>query len=98
MSVYLIAQINIEDREAYSRYESGFSDIFSGYGGTILSVDETPETLEGGWAYTRTVLLEFPSDEMALSWYRSPEYQDLAKYRFGSSAANIVMVRGLGNL
>jgi len=98
MSVYLIAQINIEDRDAYSRYESGFSDIFSRYGGTILSVDEAPETLEGSWVYTRTVLLEFPSESKALSWYHSPEYQDLARHRLASSSANIAMVKGLGRL
>ena len=52
--------------------------------------------LEGEWPCTRTVLLEFPSEEDAMSWYRSPEYQALARHRFGASFADIVMIRGWG--
>ena len=96
MPVYLVARITIADREAYARYESGFPDIFSRHNGNILSVDEGPVVLEGEWPCTRTVLLEFPSEEDAMSWYRSPEYQALARHRFDASSADIVMIRGLG--
>ena len=61
MSVYVVGLINIRDRATYAKYASGFKEIFTPYGGKIVSVDEAPKILEGEWRYTRTVLLEFPS-------------------------------------
>ncbi len=96
MSVYLIAQINIADRERYSVYESGFMDIFAQFDGKLLSVDESPDILEGEYAFTRTVLIEFPSKTAADAWYGSEAYQALAQHRFAASEGNIVMIKGLG--
>jgi uncharacterized protein (DUF1330 family) len=70
-------------------------EIFSKYAGRVLSVDEAPTVLEGQWNFTRTVLLEFPSEEAANAWYRSPEYESLAQHRHAASAANIVMIKRL---
>ncbi len=94
MSHYLVAQIEIADREQYRDYEAGFVEVFAKYKGKMLAVDEQPDLLEGNWSFTRTVLIEFPSSEAALDWYRSAEYQDLAKHRFASSSANIVLIEG----
>jgi len=93
MSSYIVAQIEIIDREEYTKYESGFMQIFAKYQGKVLAADEQPQLLEGAWPYTRTVLLEFPSSQAALEWYQSDEYQALAKHRFSSSAANITIVK-----
>ena len=95
MTAYLIAQIQIDDREEYGRYEAGFMDIFSQFGGKLLSVDEDPETLEGGWSFTRTVLIEFPAKEDAMAWYDSDAYQALKQHRLAASAANLIMIEGL---
>lgn len=95
MSHYLIAQLEITDREEYGNYESGFMDIFMKYEGKLLSVDEEPQLLEGSWPYTRTVLIEFPSKEAALDWFTSDEYQTLAKHRHNASSGNITMIKGL---
>jgi uncharacterized protein (DUF1330 family) len=51
--------------------------------------------LEGTWDYTRTVLVEFPSKEDAMDWYKSVEYQKLAQHRFASSAGNVITISGL---
>ena len=95
MSVYLIAQIQIHDREKYADYEAGFMDIFAKYNGNLLAVDEAPQTLEGEWDFTRTVLLAFPSKGDADDWYRSDEYQALAQHRHAASDANIAVIQGL---
>ena len=94
MPVYLVAQLNIHDRETYAKYGSSFMDIFNPYGGKLLSVEEAPEVIEGAWGYTRTVLLEFPSEEQAHAWYRSEDYQAIAQYRRSASTANLVLLRG----
>ena len=91
MTVYLIAQLQIHDRGQYAPYESGFMEIFAKYDGRILSVDESPNTLEGEWDHTRTVLIEFPSKEAADAWFYSDEYQALAEHRKAASDGSIVM-------
>jgi len=95
MAHYIIAQIDIQDREKYAQYEAGFMDVFTSYKGKLLSVDENVSLLEGQWPATRTVLIEFPSKEEALAWYESEEYQSLAKHRFAASLADIVIVSGI---
>ena len=95
MSFYLVGQIDIVDREGYASYEGGFGEIFSRYQGTVLAVEEQPKLLEGSWPFTRTVLISFPSEQDAMAWYQSDEYQDLAQHRFNSSSANIVGLKGL---
>jgi uncharacterized protein (DUF1330 family) len=94
MSVYVIAQLNIHDRTTYAKYGAGFMEIFSKYGGKVLSVDEVPTVLEGEWDFMRTVLLEFESEESANAWYHSQEYQELAQHRYAASRANIVLIKG----
>ena len=94
MTNYLIARIDINDRETYSEYEAGFMEIFSQYDGKILSVDEAPKLIEGQWPVSRTVLIEFPSEDSAMAWYHSEAYQTLAQHRFASSDGNLVLLKG----
>lgn len=95
MSHYIVAQIDIVDRDEYRKYEAGFLEIFLKYEGKILAGSEEPSVLEGAWPFTRTVIIEFPSKESALAWYQSDEYQALAKHRFAASTANMVLLEGL---
>jgi uncharacterized protein (DUF1330 family) len=95
MSVYVIALINITDRDGYTAYANGFVEIFSRYQGKMLSVDEVPVVPEGTWPYTRTVLIEFPSQAEFDRWYHSDAYQALAKHRFAASQASIAVVKSL---
>ncbi|AUG75027.1 hypothetical protein CFP65_0041 [Kitasatospora sp. MMS16-BH015] len=48
--------------------------------GRLLTFGE-PERLEGETRYTRTALLEFPTEDDARAWYRSPAYQELVHWR-----------------
>ncbi len=95
MSVYTIALLNISDRNEYAKYEQGFMEIFNRYSGKLLAVDEAPVVKEGTWPYTRTVLIEFPSQVELDRWYHSDAYQALAKHRFAASQASIAVVKSL---
>lgn len=95
MSVYIVAQIDLTDRETYAKYEAGFSEVFAQYNGEMLAVESNPEVLEGSWPHWRTVLIQFPTREEALAWYQSEAYQALAQFRFASSSADIVILQGL---
>jgi uncharacterized protein (DUF1330 family) len=95
MACYLIAQINVRDKEGYKKYLDGFDEVFRNYKGIIMAADKDPAVLEGEWQYPRTVLMRFPDVEEAMRWYRSPQYQKLAKIRRRASDSNIVLVRGM---
>jgi len=87
--------VTIKDREAYAAYEAGFLAILNDHQGQIVSVDESPDVLEGDWHCTRTVVLKFESKAMAKAWYTSTDYQTLAQIRFNSASANVVIIDGL---
>ena len=95
MTCYIVALINIHDREQYALYEAGFMEVFQKYQGTMLSVDEAPELVEGEWSWTRSVLISFPSKADAKAWYQSSEYQSIAQHRFAGSRSNIVFLNGM---
>ncbi len=92
MSIYLLATINIHDRDTYGQYESGFMEVFEKFKGRLLAVDEDPEVLEGHWSTTRTVLIEFPTVDDAHAWYHSTDYQQLMKHRQDASTAHVVLL------
>ena len=52
------------------------------------------EIVEGNWPFTRTVLIEFPSKELARAWYESDEYQAVVGLRHGSATSNLVIASG----
>ena len=95
MSAYIIAKIQIKDREVYARYEEGFMSIFEKYEGELLTVDEAPTVLEGSWPETRTVIARFKDKEAALKWYESEEYQEIVQYRLHASTADIIITQSI---
>jgi len=47
MSVYIVAQITIHDREEYGRYESGFLDVFQQFSGEFWPSRKRPPWSKG---------------------------------------------------
>jgi len=95
MTVYIIAKFTIHDRSEYDLYESGFAEVFAKFDGKMLSVDEEPLVLSGDWQATRSVIIEFPSKESALTWMTSDEYQAIATHRNAGSTVTSILVKGL---
>ncbi|MFC1483658.1 DUF1330 domain-containing protein [Candidatus Neomarinimicrobiota bacterium] len=92
MSSYFIAQINIHDSRVYDKYLAGYDEVFARYRGEVIAVDNNVTVLEGEWPFGRTVVIRFPNEKELLRWYRSAEYQELARHRRQASKANIVML------
>ena len=40
MAVYVVALLDITDRDRYAQYEAGFMAVFRKHGGRMLAVDE----------------------------------------------------------
>jgi uncharacterized protein (DUF1330 family) len=47
LTVYVVAQLRIHDRERYDAYAAGFMPVLIRYGGRLLAADEAPTVLEG---------------------------------------------------
>ena len=91
----VIVQIAINDRDGYHSYETaGHQEIFDKFNGKVIGLDDQVEAVEGSWPFTRTVIIEFPSKELARSWYESDEYQSVVGLRHDSATSNLVIVSG----
>lgn len=92
--VYMIAQIQIEDQEKYfNEYGAAVFPIVMGTGAQVLVATPTVQTLEGEWVGNWTVVIEFPSEEAALTdWYNSDAYVDVRQLRVATtSIGNLVI-------
>jgi uncharacterized protein (DUF1330 family) len=95
MSVYVVAQSRIDDRERLTEYVGKALPTIQAGGGRVLAFDETPEVVEGEIAHPRTVLLEFPSHEVFRAWYDSEGYQAILPLRLESAPGTLIVVNGL---
>ena len=95
MSVYVVAQGRIENREMLDRYVKKAIPTIGAHGGRILAFDETPDKVEGAVEFPRTVIVEFPSRDDFRSWYESDEYQAILPLRLNSMPGTMIVVNGL---
>jgi uncharacterized protein (DUF1330 family) len=65
MPAYVAVDITVEDPITYDRYKLLAPPAIAKYGGRYLVRGGTATTLEGDWAPTRFVILEFPTAEQA---------------------------------
>lgn len=65
------------------------------YNGKIIVRGGENTTLEGEPVNERVVVIEFPSLEMAKSWYNSIEYQNAKKLRDGAAEASFYAISGI---
>jgi len=93
MSVYVLANLVIRDREEYGEYVRAFMPVFRKFQGEVLSVEDSPQTIEGSWRYSRTVLLRLPSEQHLRAWYDSPDYQAIAKHRWNAADSDVVVLK-----
>ena len=79
---YLVVQLKIRNRdECIQRYGLPVLAMFEDIGAEILAVSPDPVVLDGEWAGNWTVVIRFPSMQVAEDWYQSPEYQPLKELR-----------------
>ena len=94
MSAYVIGEIEVTDPSIYEDYRKQVNAVVTKYGGRFAVRGGKLEPLEGGWSPQRLVVVEFPSMEQALKWYRSPEYAPLIQLRQRASRGKLVIVEG----
>jgi uncharacterized protein (DUF1330 family) len=90
---YWIAQFDVIDVEGYKAYMRADQAPFSQFGARYLVRGGRRDVMEGR-ARSRIVVLEFPSYDVALGCYRSPEYQAARKLRDGKAEADVIVAEG----
>lgn len=95
MAAYLIADIEVTDRDGFAEYQQGVPATIAAHGGRYLVRGGASELLEGNWSPKRTVVLEFPSMAQLKAWYASPEYRPLIAIRERTTRSNLVIVEGI---
>ncbi len=93
MSIYVIAQISITDRDFYNKYQARFLDVFKKFKGRLLAADENPQTIEGVWNFEKVVLMEFPDEDAFREWAFSDEYREISKDRKAGSNGAVLLVK-----
>jgi len=97
VSVFIVANLIVKDRDEYNIYEKGFFPLLKKHGGSFVTYDDEHETLEGIAPRTgRMVIFSFPTEEHARQWWADPEYQTLSQHRrAGCEMQFVTLVRGL---
>jgi uncharacterized protein (DUF1330 family) len=90
--VHFIAHITVNDVDGYGQYERGFFPILKPYGARFITYDDQVTVLEGERAAGRTIIIEFPSEDVLLEWWNSPDYVELAKLRQASVTTHSVSI------
>ena len=90
---YWIVHIDVANPQGYKPYMDAAPGAISRFAGRYLVRGGKQEITEGR-SRARTVVLEFPSYEAALSCYRSDAYQAAKKLRDGSAEFDLVIVEG----
>jgi len=94
MTVYVIVQLKMMDRAAYDRYQARFFDVFRKFSGRLLSADENPAVIEGGWDRDKLVLMSFPDEAAFRAWADSPDYLEIAKDRKAGAEGIVLLAKG----
>lgn len=94
MTAYVIADVTVTNPEAYAAYRPLAAASITQYGGKFIARGGPVEPLEGGWAPSRVVIIEFPSMAVARSWYASPEYQAALKIRLANATGRVILTEG----
>jgi len=90
---YWIAQVDVNDPEAYQAYVAANAKAFAKFQANFL-IRGGQHTLKEGRARARLVVLEFKDYATALACYDSPEYAEAKRLRGAAATSDLVIVEG----
>ena len=95
MAAYVIADVEIKDRERYMEYVKQVPPTLEAHGGRFLVRGGRAEELEGAWQPKRIVVIEFDSLERAREWWSSEIYRAPRALRQSAAVTNMIIVEGV---
>ena len=93
MSVYMIIDSKIRDRDKYDQYIEQVSPIVEKYGGRYHVRGENIKSF-GSWKPERIIVIEFPSEANIRKWLTSPEYSAITPLREVGAETQAIIVEG----
>jgi len=93
MSAFLVADIQINDRETYEEYAAKAKPIVEQYGGKYIVSTEKVVPLGMEWRPRKILIIEFESSDRIGEMFRSPEYMEIAPLREKSSVSRSVIAQ-----
>jgi uncharacterized protein (DUF1330 family) len=96
VAAYVIYQGEVTDPDRYEQYKTKAAESILAAGGRYVIRGGEVDVLEGDPPLGRTVVLEFPTREAALDWYRSEEYTAVRRLREGAARARLYVIGGVG--
>lgn len=95
MAAYAIVDVDIFDIADYLQYQQALRPLLEAAGARYLARGGETEVLAGDHAPQSLLLVEFPSMEVLVDFYRSDAYLALEKQRKSCSSAAMFAVRGV---
>ena len=95
MSVYIIIEIKVKDKDTYAKYVEKVRAIVEKYNGRYLVRGGKITPIFGGWNPERIIVIEFLSPKDVKLWLSSPEYKEIAALREESTITKAIMVEGV---
>lgn len=90
---YWVARVDVYDADGYKEYVALNAAAFKKYNARFLVRGGSFE-LKDGMSRARNVVIEFPSYQMAVDCFNSPEYQKALAVRKTVSAADMIIIEG----
>jgi uncharacterized protein (DUF1330 family) len=94
LSAFIVARVDVRDRQRYGEYMLHTPRVVARYGGRFVARGGERVVLEGEDDGLRLVLIEFPSLDHAQAFYNSPEYAEIKRFREGAGEAQLVAIDG----
>ena len=98
MPAYFIIELDIHDWAGFRAYLSGVGPVLEQFGARYLVAGpkgDTIEVLEGNWTPKKITLIEFPSKDRALEFFRSSAFREVVALRHNAARTNLVLVEGV---
>lgn len=94
MPVYMIIEVEVKNKELYSKYVERVPEVIDKYGGRYLVRGGKVTPLSGNWHPERMVLIAFETIEQLRKCFKSTEYLELAPLREQSTSSRSIVVDG----
>ena len=95
MAAFVVVEVDVHDKDLYKTYTQLTPASIASYQGKFIARGGDTIVLEGDWQPKRIVLLEFPSVEIANSWWHSEDYTKARAIRQKAASTKMIIIEGV---
>jgi len=92
---YIIVRITLTTEQGWAEYRTEVTKLISEYGGRYIVQGGAVDPLEGEYSEQQFVVLEFPSLDIAQSFWRSAAYNRIKALRANSGKLDAWAISGV---